>query len=144
MKKSLDCLVQVAVLSTGLVCGARLFAQEPGSVPETAAPPSEQGPGGGRRSLTDPDQQLARMSKRYHLSADQQSQIKPILVSQEQQRTALREDSSLLPEERKVKMQSLRSDSDTKIEAILNDDQKKQFDQDRLQGRVFLWQEQPR
>jgi periplasmic protein CpxP/Spy len=134
MKRFLSFLVQVGVLAAGLVCGAQLFAQEPGSVPETSAPPPVQGPGGGRRGMMDPDQQLARMSKRYNLSADQQSQIKPILVSQEQQRAALRGDSSLSPEDRKAKMQSIRSDSDTKIEAVLKDDQKKKFEQDRMQG----------
>jgi hypothetical protein len=88
--------------------------------------------------MMDPDQQLAMMTKRYNLSTDQQSQIKPILVSQQQQMAALRGDSSLLPEDRRAKMQSMRSDSNTKIEAILNDDQKKQFEQDqqRIQERM--------
>jgi protein CpxP len=39
-------------------------------------------------------------------------------------------DSSLSPDERKAKMRSIRSDSNTKIESFLNDDQKKQFEQD--------------
>jgi periplasmic protein CpxP/Spy len=42
----------------------------------------------------------------------------------------LRQESSLSPDEKKAKMQSIRSDSNSKIEAILNDDQKKQFEQD--------------
>src|ERR1700691_2959390 len=51
MKRFLSFLVQVGVLAAGLVCGAQLFAQEPGSVPETSAPPPVQGPGGGRRGM---------------------------------------------------------------------------------------------
>jgi hypothetical protein len=88
--------------------------------------------------MMDPDQQLARMSKRYNLSADQQSQLKPILVSQQQQMQALRGDSSMSREDRMAKMQSIRSDSNTKIEAILNDTQKKQFaeDRQRMQERM--------
>ena len=70
------------------------------------------------------------MTRRYNLSADQQNQIKPILMDQQQRMQSLRQDSSLSPEEKKAKMQSIRSDSNSKIEAILNDDQKKQFEQD--------------
>ncbi len=81
--------------------------------------------------MGDPDQQLARMTSHYKLSADQQSKIKPILVSTQQQMQALRGDSSLSRDDRMAKMQSIRGDSKTKIEAILNDDQKKQFDQDQ-------------
>jgi protein CpxP len=138
MKKPLCCLVVSGLLAAGLACGFPVFAQEPGSVPETTAPPPDQGPGGGRRGMMDPDQQLAGMTKRYNLSADQQNQVKPILVSQQHQMQALRGDSSLSREDRMAKMQSIRSDSNTKIEAILNDDQKKQFEQDqqRIQERM--------
>ena len=137
MKNQICCLLS-GVLAAGLVvCGAQAFAQEAGGAPETSAPPSTQGPGGGRRGM-DPDQQLERMSKRYNLSADQQSQLKPILVSQQQQMQALRGDSSMSREDRMAKMMSIRSDSTTKIEAILNDTQKKQFaeDQQRMQERI--------
>jgi protein CpxP len=138
MKNQICCLLS-GVLAAGLVvCGAQAFAQEAGGAPETSAPPAMQGPGGGRRGMMDPDQQLARMSKRYNLSADQQTQLKPILVSQQQQMQALRGDSSMSREDRMAKMQSIRSDSTTKIEAILNDTQKKQFaeDQQRMQERM--------
>jgi hypothetical protein len=138
MKNQICCLLS-GVLAAGLVvCGAQGFAQETGGAPETSAPPSAQGPGGGRRGMMDPDQQLARMTKRYNLSADQQTQLKPILVSQQQQMQALRGDSSMSREDRMAKMMSIRSDSTTKIEAILNDTQKKQFaeDQQRMQERM--------
>jgi periplasmic protein CpxP/Spy len=131
MKKLLSCLIQSSVLAAGLACGAHVFAQEPGSAPETSAPPPVQGPGGRTRGMMDPDQQLAGMTKRYNLSADQQSQVKPILVSQQKQMQELRGDSSLTHEDRMAKMKSIRADSNAKIEAILNDDQKKQFEQDQ-------------
>jgi protein CpxP len=139
MKKPICRLLVSGVLAAGLVSGAALaFAQEPGSAPETQAP--GQGPGGGmgHHGMMDPDQQLARMTKRYNLSSDQQSQIKPILVDQQKQMQALRQDSSLSREDRMAKIQSIRNDSNTKIEAVLNDDQKKQFeaDQQRRQERM--------
>jgi hypothetical protein len=131
MKKPLIWLVLSGVLAAGLVRGAQVFAQEPGFPPETSAPPPVQGAGVSHRGRMDPDQQLVSMTKRYNLSADQQSQIKPILVSQQHQMEALRGNSLLSREDRMAKMQSVRSDSNTKIEAILNDDQKKQFEQDQ-------------
>jgi periplasmic protein CpxP/Spy len=106
--------------------------EEPRFPPDTSAPP----PVGGRHGMMTPNEQLEGMSKRYNLSADQQAQIKPILVSQQAQMQQLRGDSSVSPDERKVKMQSIRADTKTKIETVLNDDQKKQFeaDQQRPQG----------
>jgi Spy/CpxP family protein refolding chaperone len=134
MKKPLNLLLQSAILALGLVGSAYVFAQEAGSAPETAAPP----PMGGHRGMMDPAQQLEGMTKRYNLSADQQTQIKPILAQQQQQMQALRGDSSLSREDRMTKMQSIRADSRTRIEAVLNDDQKKQFeaDQQRMQERM--------
>lgn len=135
-KKWLFCsLMQGSVLAASLLCGAQGFAQEAGAPPETAAPPAM---GGHRGMMMDPDQQLARMTKRYNLSNDQQTQIKPILAAQQQQMEALRGDSSLSREDRMAKMMSIRSDSKTKIEAVLTADQKKQFDDDqqRMQERM--------
>lgn len=139
MNKKLFCsLMQGSVLAASLLCAAQGFAQEAGGAPETAAPPAGQGMGGRRGGMMDPDQQLARMTQRYNLSTDQQTQIKPILASTQQQMQALRGDSSLSREDRMTKMMSIRSDSRSKIEAILNPDQKKQFDADQqaMQDRM--------
>src|SRR6202453_635669 len=134
MKKPFSFLLLSAIVAAGLVGGAQMFAQEAGSPPETSAPPAT----GGHRGMMDPAQQLEGMTKRYNLSADQQTQLKPILASQQQQMQALRGDSSLSREDRMTKMQSIRADTKTKIEAVLNDDQKKQFeaDQQRMQQRM--------
>jgi protein CpxP len=135
MKKPFSFRLQSAVLAVCLVGGAHVFAQEPGGAPETQGPPA----GGGHRGMMmDPAQQLEGMTKRYNLSADQQTQIKPILAQQQQQMQALRGDSSLSREDRMTKMQSIHADTKTKIEAVLNDDQKKQFeaDQQKMQERM--------
>ena len=78
------------------------------------------------------------MTKRYNLSADQQTQIKPILADSQQQMMALRGDSSMSREDKMAKMKSIREDSNTKISAILNDSQKQKFaeDQQRMQQRM--------
>jgi hypothetical protein len=85
-----------------------------------------------------PDDQLARMTSRYNLTADQQTQLKPILANQQQQMMALRQDTSTPREDKMAKMKSIREDSSTKIQAILNDTQKKQFadDQQKMQERM--------
>jgi periplasmic protein CpxP/Spy len=132
VNKGLCCVAQIAVLVASLVCGARASAQEPNLPPETSAPPPKQEPTGGHHGTMDPDEQLARMTTRYSLTAEQQDQVKPILASQQHQMQGLREDTSLSREDRMAKMQTIRSDSNAKIKAVLNDDQKKQFEQDQL------------
>ncbi len=44
---------------------------------------------------------------------------------------ALRQDSSLSREDKMAKMKSIRDDSSTKIQALLNDSQKQKFAQDQ-------------
>ena len=85
-----------------------------------------------------PDEQVARMTKRYNLSADQQTQIKPIVADSQQQMMALRQDSSMSREDKMAKMMSIREGANTKISAILNDSQKQKFaeDQQKMQQRM--------
>ena len=131
MKKLLSSLIQSGALATGLMCcGTHVLAQEPGFPPETSAPPPQPGPAGNHRGMMDPAQQLTEMTRRYDLSTDQQNQLKPILMDQQRRMRLLRLDSSLSPDEKKAKMLNILSDFNSKIEAILNDDQKKQFEQD--------------
>src|ERR1700760_541884 len=93
--------VQSSMLAVSLLCAAPGFAQEAGAPPESGAPAAGQGQGMGRgRGMMDPDAQLARMTQRYNLTTDQQTQIKPILTSTQSQMQALRGDSSLSREDR--------------------------------------------
>src|SRR5271163_3249253 len=132
MKNQLCRLAISGLLATGLtLCSAAAFAQQDTPAPDASAQQ------GGHRQPPTPDEQVARMTKRYNLSADQQTQIKPILANQQQQMMALRQDSSLSRDDRMAKMKSIREDSSTKIQAILNDSQKKQYaeDQQKMQER---------
>jgi protein CpxP len=137
MKKQLCSIALSGLLATGLTLGsAAAFAQQDSPAPDASA--QQPGPGRMGRQPVSPDEQVARMTKRYNLSADQQTQIKPILANQQQQMMALRQDSSLSREDRMAKMKSIHEDSSTKISAILNDTQKKQFaeDQQKMQERM--------
>ena len=89
-----------------------------------AAPGQEQGRGPGRMN---PDRQLEHMTRELGLSADQQNQIKPLLVDRQQKIEALFQDQSIAQQDRRSRMQSIRQESQSKIEAVLNDQQKQKF-----------------
>ena len=116
-----------------------LGATGPVLAQDNPPPPQDQGQGpgqpGGRGMRMDPDQQLQHMTRQLDLSADQQSQIKPLLVDRQQKMEALFQDQSLSREDRRAKMQSIRQDSQTKIEAVLNDQQKQKFEAMQQRGR---------
>ena len=137
MKNQLCRIALSGLLATGLALGsAAAFAQQDSPTPDASAQP---GPGRmGRQQMT-PDEQLARMTKRYDLTADQQTQIKPILADSQQQMTALRQDSSMSRDDKMAKMKTIREGANTKIQAILNDSQKQKFaeDQQRMQERMM-------
>jgi periplasmic protein CpxP/Spy len=136
MKNQLGRIALSGILATGLTLGsAAAFAQQDSPAPPDAA--AQQG--GGHRQPPTPDEQVARMTKRYNLSADQQAQIKPIIADQQQKMMALRGDSSMSRDDKMAKMKSIHEDSSTKIQAVLNDTQKAQFaqDQQKMQERMM-------
>lgn len=139
MKNELCRIALSGLLATGLTFGAAAgFAQDSSPAPDASA--QQPGNGGGRmgRMQMTPDEQLERMTKRYNLSADQQTQIKPILADTQQQAMSLRQDSSMSRDDKMAKMKTIREGANTKIEAILNDSQKQQFaaDQQKMQERM--------
>lgn len=72
---------------------------------------------------------MAMLSKRLNLTADQQSKLLPIMSDRQQQMRAIFQDSSLSKENRIAKMKTVRKDSNAKIEALLTDQQKQNFEQ---------------
>jgi Spy/CpxP family protein refolding chaperone len=141
MKSQLSRFVLSGLLATGLtLSSAAAFAQQDNAPPAPDASTPQQGSSHGQWGghPQTPDEQVARMTQRYNLSSDQQTQIKPILANQQQQMQALRQDSSLSRDDKMAKMKSIRVDSSTKIQAVLNDSQKQKFaqDQQRMQERM--------
>ena len=136
MKRQLCTLVLTGLLATGV-----MLAQEPGSAPEQTAPQADAGGMGGHHhrggNMMDPDKRLARMTKRYNLTADQQSQIKPILADEQTQMQSMRSDTASSREDKRAKMMSMHQASTQKIEAVLTDEQKQKFeaDQKKMQER---------
>lgn len=103
---------------------------------DTAPPPQQDQGMQGHRGM-DPDMQLKHMTKQLDLSSDQQSQIKPLLESRQQQMQALWQDQSMSREDRRAKAQSIQQDTSSKIEAVLNDTQKQKYEemQNRMRDR---------
>lgn len=108
-----------------------LYAQD-----STAPAPQEQqqGPMGHGRRHMDPDRQLQHMTKTLNLTSDQQTQIRPILVDRQQKMEALFQDQSLSREDRHSKMQAIQQDTKSRIEAVLNDQQKQTFESMHQRG----------
>ncbi len=103
-----------------------------GAAPAARAQYSDNGQGAGQgwqgHRRMDPDAQLQQMTKQLGLSADQQNQIRPILVDRQQKMQALWQNQSLTQEDRRSQMRSIQQDSSTKIEALLTDQQKQKFE----------------
>jgi periplasmic protein CpxP/Spy len=123
----------LAVAGSGLlILGLGLTtakAQDQTSNPPDNAPQGPPPPGRGMRGGMNPDQMLARLDQRLHLSDDQKTKIRSILEDQHAAMEKLRSDSSLAPEDRRAKMQSLMAEHHDQIKNVLNDQQKQQFDQ---------------
>ena len=121
MRNKFCTLALTGLLTLGMA-GSAAIAQD------QSAPPPQQGGGPGHRGM-DPDAQLKHMTKALDLTSDQQAQIKPILQSQHDQMQSLHEDQSLSREDRMAKMKSIHEDSQSKIEAVLNDTQKQKYEE---------------
>lgn len=82
-----------------------------------------------RHAEPSPAREAKHLGKKLGLTKDQVTQITPILADRQQQMQGLRADTSLAQADRRAKFQSIRDDSKNKIEALLNDQQKQQFEQ---------------
>ncbi len=138
MKKAICSLVLTGLMSAGVAVAQNAST---GSTQDQAATgQADRGAEGHGRHHADPDERLAHMTKRYSLTADQQSQIKPILADGQQQMESLRSDTSLSRQDKFAKFQSLRQEQSQKISAVLTDEQRKKFDADQ-QRQQQRWAE---
>ena len=103
------------------VCGAAL----------STMPLLAQGGGGQRGGMMSPEAQQAMlddMTKKVGLTDDQVTKVKAINADQMKQMMALRE-SGGDPQEMRPKMMAIRTDAQTKIKALLTDEQKPKYDE---------------
>jgi Spy/CpxP family protein refolding chaperone len=81
-----------------------------------------QGGGGRRGGVT-----IEQLTERLKLTPDQVTKITPILADQQTQMTALRGDTSASQDDRMAKMMKIRTDTTTKINAVLTPDQQTEY-----------------
>jgi protein CpxP len=124
MRTFLSTVALGSLLAVGL-SGNALLAQDQSAPPAA----STQAPAQRPAHVPDPRHQAKKMAKALNLTPDQVSKIEPILADRAQQVQSLRSDTTLAPGDRKAKMHGIRQDSDNRIEAILNDTQKQQYEQ---------------
>ena len=122
MRRFLSSVAIGSVLMAGF-SGSILLAQD------QSAPPAVSSQSQQPAHVPNPQHQAKRMAKELGLTPDQVSKIEPILADRDQQVQSLRSDTTLAPSDRKAKMHGIRQESDSRIEAVLNDTQKQQYEQ---------------
>jgi len=135
---------KVTIILGALLSASVMFAQAPDSnqAPAANAPQSAPVQPGDQHRHFDPSQFAAHLGKRLNLTSDQVAQITPILSARQQQMQTLRADTSLSVQDRHTKARAIRQDTNSKIEAVLNDQQKQQFEQMLAQRRAHRHHEQ--
>jgi len=126
MRKQIQALTLCATFGLGTAVAAPM-AQEQQTAPQTNTHKQHR--------QRDPQQQLQFMTQKLNLDADQQSKLLPILTDRSQQIQAIRADNTLSNKDRREKIRSVMQDSRSKIEAVLNDTQKQQWQQMRQHNR---------
>lgn len=110
------------------------------AAPQAQDQPAPQNSQPSERHQPDPNRQIRSLSKRLNLTADQQNQILPVLAARQEQMQGIRADSSLSPKDRREKARAVREDSDSKIRAVLTDEQKQAYDRMQQQMRERMRQ----
>jgi Spy/CpxP family protein refolding chaperone len=101
-----------------------VFAQAPG-----ASDPSAGQAQPGQHRTFDPGKQAAHLGEKLGLNSGQVAQIQPILADRFQKMQTLRADNSLSQDDRRAKARAIQQEANSKIEALLTDTQKQQFEQ---------------
>ena len=73
------------------------------------------------------DEKISWMSKELNLTADQQTKLKPILESQQQQIETVWKDSSLTEEAKMAKKTEIKSSTSSQINALLTTEQQAKY-----------------
>lgn len=125
--------------------GSALLAQDqpaagappPAATSQAPPPDAQQAPSAAQPNRApDPKRQVKMMARRLALTPQQQSEIEFILADRQQQLENVRADTTLAPRNRRMRVQRIRQDSDNKIEAILSDVQKQQYEQMKQERRT--------
>jgi len=86
--------------------------------PDSGTPPPG-GPGQWKHHDESPDQQLAHLTAKLTLTTAEQDEIKPVLVSKDEQMKAIFQNTSLTPDQKHEQIKALMDSTKTKIESYL-------------------------
>jgi protein CpxP len=128
------------VLLSGLT-GNSLLAQDQTSAGVASTPTSNASPTHPHKA-PDPQHQAIKMAKKLGLSSDQTAKIEPILADRAQRVQEVRSNTNLAPSDRKAQLHGITRDSNSKIEAILTDTQRQQYEQMKQDRRAKRQQAQ--
>lgn len=122
---------KAAILLGALLSAGTLLAQSPDAnqPPATGPQQTAQPQPGYPQALRDPAKQAAHLGKQLGLNGDQIAQITPILADRQQQVQNLRADTSLTRRARRAKAMAIMQGSKSKLEAVMTDEQKQQYEQ---------------
>lgn len=130
------------ILSTALtlaLAGSAAFAQQTLPAPSQDAQTNSQTAPMHRHGHhhPDPQRQAEFLSKKLNLSADQTAKLAPILADRDQKFQALRQNSSLTPEQRHEQMKAIHESTRQQLAAVLTPDQLQQLKSMRHNHRGF-------
>ncbi len=130
MRKTLTSFLLSAAITAALP-GAMLMAQTQSDAGQSAPAMSGRTQAAGVKTHrnADPKKQARLMARKLGLSSEQTTKLEPILVERQQQMESVRADTSMAARDMHAKMRTIHQESDQKIEAILNDGQKQQYEQ---------------
>lgn len=102
--------------------------EAPPSGAETAIPRAQRTP--------NPAHQAKALAKRLALSPEQESAIEPVLAERQQKVGQARSNPALSPRARRAEIRTIQRESEKKINAILTDTQKQQYQQWKQERRA--------
>src|SRR5665213_263073 len=128
-----------AILGIALCVPAAMLAQTTDQPQDSNAPQTNSQSGMSmHHHPPSANRQLRHLTKMLNLTPDQQQQMLPILQDQQSKMTAMRSDTSMSPDQRREQRRTLMTDTHQKLEAIMTDSQKQQFEQQMQQRHQHM------
>ena len=127
--------ILVTALVLGSLTASSAIAQ---STVQPDATPMQQ-----RHMQRDPHRQAIHISKRLGLNADQTAKLEPILTQHRDQAEAIRQNTSLTPDQRKAQMHDLNRNTHQQMAGVLTPDQMQQWQSMHKQHRMREQQAAP-
>jgi hypothetical protein len=126
MRKVLMTLL-VTAITCGLVTGVTAQTDEQVVKQKTVAKEVKE-KSKKEKMLPAPDVQLKRLTEGLKLTAEQQKQIRPVLVDEYAKLKEIRQDENLSPKQIQLKVEELRSETITKMQSYMTPEQKEKHD----------------